>query len=550
MSYFLSAAAKRLRGDLASSAALRGTELLGWLRGAAGSVVTTLKRILGWQSFHVMEFMTDAQRADVEAGTALLDVSAAINAAITAAGSGGSVELPPYPMLCTQPILAEGKRGLTIRGKKGQYGWNGSRLICSHAGKAALSLVGSLFCRLDGFVIEGDTAARPKCGLLLGRSSAASASNHTFIDFNVQGHYVEVGAAVIASEENTWINCYIVPTSARVAGLLLSPADGQTINGAPINFGGLTASSMECNTFIGGAIGNVDSTAGSTAIYIDCGASTGHHHFYGTFLTKHGGDSFVTIRLGAVDGQGTEFPIGFHNVIGEHGATQPTNGFHFVAAGSHIIAGLEIDNVRFQTPSTNHILCDGGGSFYMTGAKIRTPYRAAGTLPSVFHRLDACDLELYSESAVTIAHAVGCRINTRTGIVPTITTDTNNSLRNFGGTVYTMPALSAAIVEKRVAPVYGVSVAINAALGNQFDVVVTNGTAFAVALPTNPKDGQSITVKLQNNSGGVMGAVTWNAVFKMAAWVSPATGFSRSITFRYNGFNWVEVGRTAADIPN
>lgn len=536
-------------GFLAALAGIAGTTLIGWLRNAAGAVATTLYRLLGWQAYNPMEFMTDAQRADVEASTALLDVSAAINAAITAAGSGGVVELPPYPMLCTSPILAENKRGLTIRGKKGQYGFNGTRIVATHTGKAALSLVGSLFCRLDGFTIEGAAASKPKTGLLLGRSSAASAGNHTFIDVNVQGYYQEIGTAIIASEENTWINCYLVPNAARVAGVLISPADGQTLNGSVVTIGGLTSSSMECNTFIGGTIGNSDNTAGTTGLYIDCGASTGHHHIHGTFFVKNGGDSFIFIRLGSIDGLDTEFPIGFHDCCGEIGAGAPTNGLHISSGTTRILSGFTAQNLRLQTPATNNILCDGGGSVYLIGPRISTPYRASGNKPSTFNRIDGGDLSLLSESAITITTLTSSRLIHNTA-GPTITTSTSNVVLDMAGTKYAIPPITSALVEKRTAPTYGATVSVDASLGNEFDVSVSNGTAFTVAAPTNPVDGQRITIKLQNNSGGAMGAVTWNAAYKLAAWTSPATGFSRSIDFRYNSANWVEIGRTTVDVPN
>lgn len=103
---------------------------------------------------------------------------------------------------------------------------------------------------------------------------------------------------------------------------------------------------------------------------------------------------------------------------------------------------------------------------------------------------------------------------------------------------------------KRTAPTYGPSVAIDAALGNDFDVTATNGRPFTVARPTNAVDGQRITITLRNASGGALGAVTWDTVYKLATWTNPANGFSRSIDFTYNGTNWVEVGRTPADVPN
>ena len=73
-----------LRGQLAdSTSASNGTGLLGWLRAATGAVASTLYRWLDWQAPSVAEFMTEAQRADCKAGTALIDCSAAVQAAVT-----------------------------------------------------------------------------------------------------------------------------------------------------------------------------------------------------------------------------------------------------------------------------------------------------------------------------------------------------------------------------------------------------------------------------------------------------------------------------------
>lgn len=102
----------------------------------------------------------------------------------------------------------------------------------------------------------------------------------------------------------------------------------------------------------------------------------------------------------------------------------------------------------------------------------------------------------------------------------------------------------------RTTPTYGASVAINASLGDLFDITATNRTAFTVANPTSAADGQRITVTIRNTSGGALGTVTWGTLYKLADWISPATAFSRSIDFRFNGTNWVEVARTPADVPN
>lgn len=97
---------------------------------------------------------------------------------------------------------------------------------------------------------------------------------------------------------------------------------------------------------------------------------------------------------------------------------------------------------------------------------------------------------------------------------------------------------------------YSASMTIDASAGNIFEIAATNGTAFTINAPTNPQTGQRMVILVRNTSGGALGAVTWNAVFKLSAWTSPATGFSRSIQFYYNGTNWVQIGQTGVDVPN
>lgn len=67
-------------GELASSI---GASLIGWIRNGVGAVKSTLSRWLGWQTPSVLDFMTDAERTDVMAGTCLLNVRAAVQAAVT-----------------------------------------------------------------------------------------------------------------------------------------------------------------------------------------------------------------------------------------------------------------------------------------------------------------------------------------------------------------------------------------------------------------------------------------------------------------------------------
>lgn len=98
-------------------------------------------------------------------------------------------------------------------------------------------------------------------------------------------------------------------------------------------------------------------------------------------------------------------------------------------------------------------------------------------------------------------------------------------------------------------PTYGASIATNAGQGNYHRITVTNGTAFTVTNPTNLQTGQPLTYDVLNSSGGVMGAITWDTLFKLAgAFTNPASTKRRTITFYYDGTSLIEVNRAAADI--
>lgn len=87
--------------------------------------------------------------------------------------------------------------------------------------------------------------------------------------------------------------------------------------------------------------------------------------------------------------------------------------------------------------------------------------------------------------------------------------------------------------------------------GNIFSITATNGTGFTVSNPTGFVAGQIITYDFKNSSGGSMGACTFGAAFLTAgAFQTPgiANGKRRTITFYFDGTNWVEVSRAAADI--
>ena len=88
--------------------------------------------------------------------------------------------------------------------------------------------------------------------------------------------------------------------------------------------------------------------------------------------------------------------------------------------------------------------------------------------------------------------------------------------------------------------------------GNEQRITVTDTAAFTVGAPANATAGQTIDLTIQNSSGGgVLGVITWNAVFKLAGWASPASGFNRTIQFRFDGSSWhMKAPPMTTDIAN
>lgn len=104
--------------------------------------------------------------------------------------------------------------------------------------------------------------------------------------------------------------------------------------------------------------------------------------------------------------------------------------------------------------------------------------------------------------------------------------------------------------DNRSVVTYSASMTPDCSLGTEFDITATNGTAFTINAPASASDDMIRVFTIRNTSGGALGAVTWDAVFKMSAWTSPATANSRSITFKFNGTNWVQISQTGVDVPN
>lgn len=477
------------------------------------------------------------------------DMTSAITAAIAAAGAGGTVYFPQGFYKTTSMLSATDLRGLTLRGEKGQYGWVGSQITGVHTGNAILSLVGSQNCRIQDLILAGDTTTSPKTGLLLGRSSSASAGGHLFDNITIRGTFSLAGVYNVCSEENTWLNPFIAP-NADYAGMYIAQNDSLALA-----VGGLTTSSMESNWFYGGVIGNASTAATSAGIYINMGAATGHIHFHDTFISRPAtsvGGSYVRIVLqdesGSSPADQFPFPIGFYDVVGEAAsAPGPDYGFRVssLSASAAIMSGFKIINSRFSNVNAGFFYDDyvalGKPGVQFIGAEISEAWRNSGTATFVASRFDNSNLTLLQASAITIGTVNGTVINSNA--VPTITTGVANQLHSV--TASTIGRL----VQTVNSPAYGASIAINAQLATFQAITITNGTGFTIQNPTNPIASQMLTFQIINSSGGAHGVITWDTNFRLAgALGAVATGTNRSITFKYNGTVWHELYRTAADV--
>jgi hypothetical protein len=242
-------------------------------------------------------------------------------------------------------------------------------------------------------------------------------------------------------------------------------------------------------------------------------------------------------------------------------------------SGSGISAGLEISNNIFE---------GGGGSTYTNGillnssSSIRSPILKSNTFGNYVNNAQNftnciqingnCDNPLIqgntfkvSTAGSTLTNAINLSggANVRWPVILCNSYDNaaggtlTNQLNNGGALALMQIETGAATtVARRAVVTYSASMTADSALGNEFDITATNGTAFTINAPSHASDGQRITFTIRNASGGALGAVTWSGIFKMSAWTQPGNANSRSIDFRYDGTNWVQISQTGVDVPN
>lgn len=124
---------------------------------------------------------------------------------------------------------------------------------------------------------------------------------------------------------------------------------------------------------------------------------------------------------------------------------------------------------------------------------------------------------------------------------------------------YSKTGYASALIEDVVAddpytvltPTYAASININRAGAQRHVITVTDTNNFTINAPTGTHAVNApLWITIKNSSGGAVGTITWDAIFKKATFTNAANGSNRSILFLWDGSAWVEHVKTPADVPN
>jgi hypothetical protein len=327
---------------LAQLAAPSGSSLIGFIQAGAGAVATNLQ-VKSRQWISVFDFMTSAQIADVQANTALVDVSAAISAAIIAAGQKSLILYPEgtYKISSTINLLTEqvhlGQNATlkadsnvtifsrTTDGFPGRIQFNSLRFEGTSNTGIAISITNNTpFVEIQNCYIEEFST-----GVILSGSYCSNFFN-TYFSYNL------FGCKLLNECHSTQLlNCFF--DGNTYAGLC--------VNGDPVN--GSLGVDVHNITSIGCAYQNSEFGVWVESCYE-----------FAAYSTYHEGNSKADMRLGVADaGVYARFCYSFtidswqssspcangKNIIMEHAVGGSLRGLAFNSGCSTTLTLLEVD---------------------------------------------------------------------------------------------------------------------------------------------------------------------------------------------------------------
>jgi hypothetical protein len=391
-------------------------------------------------------------------------------------------------------------------------GWYDTEIIAATGVTTALSLTGSTAFRCSGFRITGNATTNAR-GIVIGDASLTS--NIRLEDIWVQGF---TGSGAIG----VWVQDVVTL-------LMINPyLNGNRVN---LQVGGSSGFPTTIQV-IGGAI--------RTAITKGCVVTSGYSvRFTGTVFESNTHEGlFVQTASGRL----------IEDLLVDGDSWFEDNYHAHVDTGIQVYSAIVNGTTASATAIFRDVRFSQGG--ILSDRKSLQINKASVTLDNVrayfgfAAEITVVNALSYVQVIGDIADRCGRFISNPDG-AQVVTPVFNPIIDNGDGTSKVQSS-----VNTFVSVAYSTSMTVNSAAGDQFTISATNGTAFAINAPSNPLLGRRITFIIRNASGGALGVATWNAVFKLSAWTQPANANSRSITFRYDAVNWVELNRTTVDVPN
>lgn len=251
----------------AAFAAASGAGLIGWIQAGLGAVYRSISDKLK-DSVSVEDFMTPAERADVAAGTALIDVSAAFAAALA------TMKVVNAKGIYRANIVLSG--GMRLHG--GAYG-----TTIKYSGAGASVLITNGGNELIGVLIETTSAA--ESGVHLLGASSNLLRNVVVTGNPAKGFHLQSNDDTAQTDWNNLENCAV---NTAVLPLILSASGTGAVNS---------------NTFRGPTNFRTSAATGGVVVYINGGGyGTIGNNFYDMDVSNYGGAGSKSIVM---DGPGT-----------------------------------------------------------------------------------------------------------------------------------------------------------------------------------------------------------------------------------------------------
>jgi hypothetical protein len=124
--------------------------------------------------------------------------------------------------------------------------------------------------------------------------------------------------------------------------------------------------------------------------------------------------------------------------------------------------------------------------------------------------------------------------------------DMRNNALTLTGPLISSTATTKSYISTAIALTYSASMTPNLASGDIQVITVTNTSAFTINAPTGITTSGKWLLRINNASGGVMGTITWNAVFRQGTVTSPANGKAVILSFYWDGTSHLKTSEADA----